>query len=88
MIDTVEAATGQAYSRHSLGTVDDLRQIITGTRRANNDPAAPVMLMYMLFMLTGQTASPPAPWRHQFGPEILTTLTSATTEQWSKPLPA
>jgi uncharacterized protein YbjT (DUF2867 family) len=43
-------------TRHSLGTVDDLRQAIVETRRLDPDPAAPAMLVYLLFMLTGQTA--------------------------------
>lgn len=56
MTAAVEDATGQPYTRQSLGTVDDLRQAIAGTRRSDIDPAAPAMLVYMLFMLTGQTA--------------------------------
>lgn len=56
MVDAVEEATAQSYTRHSLGTVDDLRRAITAVRRADSNPAAPVMLVYMLFMLTGQTA--------------------------------
>lgn len=56
MSDAVETLTGQSYTRHSLGTVDDLRQAIAETRRRDTDPAAPVMLVYLLFMLTGQTA--------------------------------
>lgn len=56
MTDAVEEVTGHRYNRRSLGTVDDLRAAIVGTRSRDSDPAAPVMLVYMLFMLTGQTA--------------------------------
>lgn len=56
MVDTVDAVTGHTYTRRSLGSIDDLRQAIVDTRRHDSDPAAPVMLVYMLFMLTGQTA--------------------------------
>ena len=56
MTGAVEDVTGHRYTRHSLGTVDDLRAAIAGIRSRDSDPAAPVMLVYMLFMLTGQTA--------------------------------
>ena len=56
MVDAVDAVTGHVYTRRSLGTVDDLRQAIADTRRHVDDPAAPVMLVYTLFMLSGQTA--------------------------------
>lgn len=54
MINAVETATARSYRRNSLGTVDDLRQAIADTRRHN--PSDAVMLVYMLFMLTGRTA--------------------------------
>ena len=56
MVDAVDAITGRAYTRRSLGSVDDLRRSIADTRRHDSDPAAPVMLVYTLFMLSGQTA--------------------------------
>jgi hypothetical protein len=55
MVDAVEAASGRTYTRHSLGSLDDLRQAIADTRR-DSAPAAAVMLVYVLFMLTGRTA--------------------------------
>ena len=54
MVTAVEAATAHPYARNSLGTIDDLREAVANTRR--HDPAAAVMLVYLLFMLTGQTA--------------------------------
>ena len=56
MVDAVEAASGYSYARHSLGDVDDLRQAIADIRHRDSSPAAAVMLVYVLFMLTGQTA--------------------------------
>lgn len=54
MTAAVEAATGHSYTRSSLGTIDQLRHAIDDTRRS--DPGTAVMLVYVLFMLTGQTA--------------------------------
>lgn len=56
MVDAVDSATGNRYARQSLGTVDDLRQALADARRRNPDPESAVMLVYMLFMLTGETA--------------------------------
>ena len=56
MVDAVDVASGRTYIRRSLGSVDDLRRAIVDTRHRDSNPAAPVMLVYMLYMLTGHTA--------------------------------
>lgn len=56
MVDAVEAATGHAYDRRSLGTADDLRERIRTARRAGAAATDVVMDVYMLYMITGQTA--------------------------------
>jgi hypothetical protein len=56
VVEAVEHASGQPYTRRSLGTVDDLRAQIDTARAAGASPADVVMQVYLLYMLTGQTA--------------------------------
>ena len=56
MIDTFEAVTGHRYTRHVMGTVDDLRAKIDAARAGGASAFDVVMDVYMLYMLTGQTA--------------------------------
>ena len=56
MTDTVEQLTGRTYVRRSLGTADDLRARIEQARRADPTSMAWIPLIYLLFMVTGQTS--------------------------------
>jgi uncharacterized protein YbjT (DUF2867 family) len=51
--EVVEARTGRAFERRSLGSEADLRAAMA---KAKDDPRTAVMLAYQLYMLTGQTA--------------------------------
>lgn len=55
-VHAVETATGQHYTSTSLGTVDDLRNRIDQARAAGATPRHVVMEVYLLYMLSGQTA--------------------------------
>ena len=52
----VESASGRKYTRTSLGTVDDLRDRIEQARAAGATPRHVVTEVYLLSMLSGQTA--------------------------------
>lgn len=56
MTDTVEELTGRTYERRSLGTADDLRARIDQARHADPTSMAWIPLVYLLFMVTGQTS--------------------------------
>jgi uncharacterized protein YbjT (DUF2867 family) len=48
--------TGETFEHHSLGTEAELRAALAAAQNDSSNPFAPVMLAYMLYMLTGQTA--------------------------------
>ena len=56
VVDAVEEATGHTYTRHSLGSAADLRTKITAACEAGASSTDVVMQVYLLYMLTGQTA--------------------------------
>jgi uncharacterized protein YbjT (DUF2867 family) len=56
MADVVERATGQRYSRNSLGTVDELRARIADARERDAGLETWIGDVYWLFMITGVTA--------------------------------
>lgn len=56
MTNTVEAITGRTYTRRSLGTSDDLHARIEQQRHADPTSMAWISLVYLLFMVTGQTS--------------------------------
>jgi uncharacterized protein YbjT (DUF2867 family) len=52
----IEAQTGRAFERRSLGSEADLRAAMADAQKDPSDPFKPVMLAYQLYMLNGQTA--------------------------------
>jgi uncharacterized protein YbjT (DUF2867 family) len=56
MTDTVEELTGRTYVRRSLGTAEDLRIRIEQARHADPTSMRWIPLVYLLFMVTGQTS--------------------------------
>ena len=52
----IEAQTGRAFNRHSLGTEAGLRAALAAAAKDKSNPFPAVMLAYQLYMLTGQTA--------------------------------
>ncbi len=52
----IEAQTGRTFARRSLGTEADLRAAMAAAAKDEGNPFKAVMLVYQLYMLTGQTA--------------------------------
>jgi hypothetical protein len=56
VVDAAEKATEHTYERRSLGSTDELRAAIAAARTAGATAEDVVMQVYLLYMLTGQTA--------------------------------
>lgn len=54
--DIIEAQTGVTLERRSLGSEADLRAALAKAQEDTSNPYGAVMLAYLLYMLTGQTA--------------------------------
>ena len=54
--DVIEAQTGVTLKRRSLGSEADLRAALAKAQQDTSNPYGAVMLAYLLYMLTGQTA--------------------------------
>ena len=54
--DVIEAQTGVTLERRSLGSEADLRAALAKAQQDTSNPYGAVMLAYLLYMLTGQTA--------------------------------
>ena len=56
VVDAAERSSGQTYDRRSLGSVEDLRESIARRRREGESAMDVVRDVYLLYMLSGQTA--------------------------------